>query len=1321
MATDDIKSCIIKCVLFVSIFCLIATEQPAEGASQNFNITCDYHDLESCQSPSLEEIANMVMGQSYSDLMIDIKVLELYLNTTVSFTNLSSLTISGEPDVTTIICTSNSSGAGFVLTDILGKVLLSNLNLKSCGSLFKNVFKDNQIFISALTLVHCSNTEINSLVVERSRGLGMTILNHQGGRVNINSSIFEENQLSWEQIVTGKKFGGGGMYILLGQFISGPHVYSPMTFQFVNCTFLRNTAHTEHYNILFTDVMGNPQEGYGRGGGVHVSMKNLYHVHMSFLGCNFTANQAFIGGGLSVKMHVESDEATQETKNITVEVISSTFEHNGCRSPNRTYFGGGIHLSFSTLLDHSAISDCHYLVRNVSFVGNCAELGGGVVYSFDRGSNVATNNSVLFDNCTFEQNTAHIGSAVDVTPNIFLTVLNGSTVAPIFINCYFLKNCVTINDSQSVQITAGVGTIYASICEIRFQGHNHFVSNMGSAVYMVNGIVNFQHSDANFTNNFGLHGGAIALIGSSIIIIGPNSYKFINNTASYQGGAMYVYLIDSTDFITSRSCFIQYRSENNTILTDKWNANVTFIGNKAKDSSSGHAIYATSLHPCQVIISGTPTQPRYTLMEISEVFKVKGVRFDNNQSLQPQISTDGAQLHQSKPSPLLIIPGEKYKHGVTITDDFDLKIATLFRASIKKNTKNIKLDPSLSSFIGDKVQLRGKPEQTASLYLQTVSPRQSYIRLEVKLLECPPGFRLNNNSQCMCNVESYVGLFKCDLDNVYSHLLPGFWAGQLAMGNKSELVTSPCPFCDYSSSASIATEFEVILPRSSSELDETVCGRTRTGIVCGMCRDSYTVHFHSPGFLCKAAEPFGCRLGWLFYFLSELVPVTAVFITVLVLNISFTSGTVNGFILFSQLLGTLDIDASGIIPFPESARDTIRGWIHGYKVIYGFLNLDYFSFEPMSFCLWKRASALDVLAFKYVTILYALLLIVAVIWVMNQCGGRYLGKVCRIMAIKTSVVHGISTFLVICYAQCIKVSLSLLTPVDIHTEESSSFRPDHRVWLNGNILYFSNEHLRYALPALFCLLTIGLLPPALLLAYPLLNRVLAVLGCENIIIISYISPKVSFNKLKPVFDSIQGCFKDNFRFFAGLYFLYRWTVLIIYMNTRGFSAYYTAVGGVFLLILTIHTICQPYIKRVHNIIDTLLFANLVLINSLSFFNYYRSRSQRDIDQGRTVLPATVQLVLIYLPMMVMCVYLVMILCKNVEKCGCKKPSAKTLPFPGQKSRLRELIRIISAQDNSDSNDEEFTHDRLVDEDINYTSKYLNAESELDTAPFSTYT
>ena len=55
-----------------------------------------------------------------------------------------------------------------------------------------------------------------------------------------------------------------------------------------------------------------------------------------------------------------------------------------------------------------------------------------------------------------------------------------------------------------------------------------------------------------------------------------------------------------------------------------------------------------------------------------------------------------------------------------------------------------------------------------------------------------------------------------------------------------------------------------------------------------------------------------CNYGILFYFLSELLPLTLLFITILVMNISFTSGAVNGFILFAQVIDLLYIDAYGL-------------------------------------------------------------------------------------------------------------------------------------------------------------------------------------------------------------------------------------------------------------------------------------------------------------------------------------------------------------------------------------------------------------------------
>ena len=164
--------------------------------------------------------------------------------------------------------------------------------------------------------------------------------------------------------------------------------------------------------------------------------------------------------------------------------------------------------------------------------------------------------------------------------------------------------------------------------------------------------------------------------------------------------------------------------------------------------------------------------------------------------------------------------------------------------------------------------------------------------------------------------------------------------------------------------------------------------------------------------------------------------------------------------------------------------------------------------------------------------------------------------------------------------------------------------------------------------------------------------------------------------------------------------------------------------GIIIPILTLHTICQPYIKRAHNIIDALLLTDLALINSLSFLNYHKSLSQ-GIQYGATISPAIVQLVILYLPLVVMGSYLLVILCKIVVSQICKSQGATTLFSSGRANKLRELVQSISTQDeDSDSIGEEFPY-RLVREDDKNASMWkfiieTEVEEDLGMSNRSTY-
>ena len=1195
---------------------------------QNFTIDCDpqVKNSQPCNGPTLSWIAENATEIPHVD--IDIKVIQLWLIGRVEFEHHRSVTISGiGVEHTVIRCKESDSGLVFTNIDA---ITISSIILTNCST-----HNGNSVFYFVIGLLHCRDIAISDVSIERNNATGLSIIDHQGGTVRISDSHFVENSITASE--SGSMRGGGGIFI--GNYEDDPPTAA--MYYFESCTFARNVPHTRFYNFEYTDVLGQPISGFGRGGGVFLAFEiPLTDVHAEFSGCKFLENSGFLGGGLSVDI---TGGEIEETTNITVVVKDSIFEGNGCNSETPTGSGGGALLSFFTL-NRQKLSSSQFYFFNVTFSGNCAELGGGVYFFSDRREGRNDLNSLTFELCTFTENRAHTGAAIDLTPNIFDRLSDGFLLIPTLKDCNFLSNMNV--RSLNTETAFGTGTIYSSQHSLYFLGNSEFIGNSGTALYMVNGIADFSNGSVTFDQNRGNRGGAVALIGLSSFLVGAEgNYLFKDNTAMDSGGALYSLMIDNHDFTVSRSCFIQHI----TSISDsrritplfEWSANITFTGNRAR-AGTGHAIFATSLYPCQVINNGTTNGYDINIVvNISDVFSVRGITLDNDPLFQPQVATEGAKLRHSGDSPLKVIPGEQYKHRVTLTDDLAEPVQATFQASVSDNS-TVSIDSAFSSCLSDQITLKGEPEQTAKLLLQTVSPRQTFIRLDVEMISCPPGFILENN-ECICNYNVHIrqGFLRCDLNTLHSYIIPGFWIGLVASNegtDKKGLATGICPpgFCDYNDSYTNSLASGIELPQNDSQLDEAICGKSRTGTLCGVCKPGYTIHFHSPNFLCKQADPTLCKVGWLFYILSELVPVTVVFITVLVLNISFTSGAVNGFILFSQLINSLNIDARGLIVLSNVTLIFVRG----YRVIYGFFNLDYFNVETLSYCLWSNASALDMIALKYVTIAYALLLIVTVLWFMNKYGGRCLGKWFRISKLNSSVTHGISTFLVICYAQCVYVSLTLLLRYRNSPPVGSQLKALNVVWLNGNLDYFSRRHLPYALPALACMLTIGILPPILLLMYPLMYKILAFFGLEDSRPINFVFHKLPVSNLKPLFDSFQGCFKDDLRFFAGLYFLYRWIGLTVNAFSSSNSTFFTVVAILLLCILALHAICQPYSNKAHNIIDTLLFTNLAIINAISFANYYiiRNNGEKSYQQREINVSTSIQLVLIYLPVMIMLGY-----------------------------------------------------------------------------------
>ena len=99
-------------------------------------------------------------------------------------------------------------------------------------------------------------------------------------------------------------------------------------------------------------------------------------------------------------------------------------------------------------------------------------------------------------------------------------------------------------------------------------------------------------------------------------------------------------------------------------------------------------------------------------------------------------------------------------------------------------------------------------------------------------------------------------------------------------------------------------------------------------------------------------------------------------------------------------------------------------------------------------------------------------------------------------------------------------------------------------------------------------------------------------------------------------------------------------------------SFYVLVSAQLICMVTLHSLFQPYKQRAHNLVDSLVFANLLLLNSLSAFNYELISSESRFPDGLKSVAIYIQSVLMYLP-------LVYIVCYCVRKFFTKlKPRCK---------------------------------------------------------------
>ena len=804
--------------------------------------------------------------------------------------------------------------------------------------------------------------------------------------------------------------------------------------------------------------------------------------------------------------------------------------------------------------------------------------------------------------------------------------------------------------------STGNGLVYLKSTRVAVKGEQAFVCMEGAQGMFAVDSVLFLDSGANmkFFYCVATHGGAMALYSDSTIVLSERvQLSFIQNYALQHGGAIYVD-VSYGPHTSAQNCFLQYHSqENATFSPQLWeNVGISFINNSA--GQEGNSVYISDALTCMPSLTDHDVVGGVYLVNSTEVLKWSNVFhyipqgcsvYNTSCDLSEEVASGPssiqcrAEVNVNGLATFTVIPGKETQLPVDgVLDDYDNKIQSVFSVQLLNphGALNLSVDP-FSRYTSDfKVILRGIPKtyilhlsnhfpastrnataaDSPQLFLQSVENEKLVLAGNVELQCCPAGYSLDlEQLKCLCLDKSIPAITNCNSTSLQANLAGNYWIGYLpSQGVGScdgqRLYYSLCPpgFC--------RPELTQLPPNNSAEeLNKVVCsaGR-RSGVLCGDCAagHSATVNFGALSPNCVDCSETLSVVGVLIWIVSEWVPLTIMLVVVLLVNVDLLSGHMNSFLLFAQILS---------LSFMRANTASSPAYVSMAKIpkfLYGFWNLNYFGVFLPPYCLTPHAhlTTMQVLMLQCTIGLFPLLMVFTLV-ALEKCSDKYWRLlVCppirkclaRLRGLKSKVSgspsydRALSTFFVLGYTRFLVVSAYILVKVSII---STSGDVKDVVWWQGTIEYASVNHIAFMIPSLIILVSLVIVPTFVLLAVPVLPQLYGrmrystngQLHClRKCKVFDYLCLDIFTGKwIRHFINVFQGCFKDRFRFFAGMFLLYRIAQLMATLLPTRVEDSFIIQIALCLAYMLLLTACQPYHRKLFNIVDILILGDLALI------------------------------------------------------------------------------------------------------------------------------
>ena len=1029
---------------------------------------------------------------------------------------------------TKIVC---SHLSGFAFSNI-SNLMFTNLTIANCGQ-----YISLSSYNSSIHLEMVYNFLMDGVSIQNSTGYGLYGKNVFGLSHITGSSFIGNNQVSKDFLI-GEIFinckGEQETSYICQENIECTALYGGNIMFYYDDSIMSSGLHQlDISHTLFTLGIDTSSSNWGSGLSI-VLTQSSYGVAISISRSVSYRNQAAYGGAnfLLYSCSVSS--------NIS---LINFFSSHAVSTPDSP----GVFIVIPSYVDALTLTT----VKDSMF--DCSSAGVQVA-SVESNNKTSYSNHISFENCIFKSlgdwsfNSIHTDIGLK---NCSFSEVNQvsftqfTPISPISIRGSYMQNVQVILDSSDVQIINSTfinSNILAMNTNITIYGDTSFRDKLqlgrGGALNLDMSTVIFNGSNVTFSNNSALLGGAVYVDpASSMFFIHHTTVKFVNNTAFFAGGAMYVNTGLNDIY---GPCFIHMN------CSDLPEIILYFEGNSAGEA--GSVIYGGNVDTCYV---GNCPSPVFT----------KIATIGENGNAMSLIASDplhicgcnGIEINCSDFSQsggnMYAYPGQTIESSLVSVGQYKgIAPTTILVYSVVTNkyVGSIRTGQNCSAYEVPHQLIN----ETMSLITETafyqISPFSYSYNITVTILPCPMGFVQNNESSpCTCDplLQKY-GLI-CNISDVTVLNTGNMWIGYSPQGKL--VFADQCPL-DYCSKAQKINVLNI----------DGQCSFRRSNVLCGQCKGNLSMTFGSS--LCTICSN---------YYLLLIIPFAVMGVVLVLilfsLNLTVSTGALNGMIIYVNIIRINDA-----IFFQSK-----NGYSYFLSTLVAWFNLD-FGIET---CFYNGMDSYSKTWLQFVFPAYTFLLLGLI--VLAARNSSKISRLCRYNAVPV-----LATLILLSYSKVLRTLIAIFSPLSLNALNSTD--DDTLVWqYDGSIKYFGRVHIPLFIFGLMVAILLIIPYSIILLLSPCLQK------CSHRQCFHW------FNTIKPFMDSYQAPFKDQYHFWPGVQLFLRLPLYLVFTISYDTSIKMASISIGILLYLCFAAGLSVYKNWVILVLEISFLINLAILALLA--------------------------------------------------------------------------------------------------------------------------